>query len=366
MADTTAGEIGAGGIGAGAIGAGAGPAGANIVDLPVGGRPGGGESAAHAPAESRLAHFPVSFFAVVMGTGGLSLATHKLERLLDAGPRASLVIGGIAGAAFLVIGLLYLAKALRHPRAVIAEWHHPVRLSFFPTISISLLVLSLVALPVSRDAAEPLWIAGTVMQVVFSLAVLSAWIGHREFQPPHLNPAWFIPAVGNIIVPVAGVPLGYVEPSWFFFSFGLLFWLVLLTLVFNRLIFHTPLPERLLPTLTILIAPPAIGFLAWLGLSGHGIDAFAHILFYAGLALFLLVATQAGRMVRIKFALSWWAYSFPLAALTTAAAVFADAIGGRTITGIFFALYALLAVVLTVLVIATVRAIFAGAICRPE
>ena len=37
-----------------------------------------------------------------------------------------------------------------------------------------------------------------------------------------------------------------------------------------------PLPERLLPTVFILIAPPAVGFIAYVRLTG-GVDVFAQI-----------------------------------------------------------------------------------------
>jgi tellurite resistance protein len=329
-----------------------------MTDMPAGTVP--------VPTASRIENFPISFFAVVMGTAGLSLATHRLELLLGTRQLASLLLGGVAAALFLAIALLYLVKLVRHRDAVVAEWHHPVRLSFFPTISISLLLLAGIALPVDRSVAAGLWAVGTLLHLGLGLAILSVWIGHRPFEPPHLNPAWFIPPVGNIIVPLAGVPLGHVEIGWFFFSFGVLFWIVLITLVFNRLIFHNPLPERLLPTLMILVAPPAIGFLAYTKLQGGVVDGFGRMLFYAGLGLFLLVATQVGRMARIAFALSWWAYSFPLAALTTAAAVFAEAIGGTALTALFVGLYGLLVSVIAVLVVATLRAIASGAICRPE
>ncbi|MFL9827017.1 SLAC1 anion channel family protein [Rhodoplanes sp. SY1] len=317
-------------------------------------------------ATPRLEHFPVSFFATVMGTAGLAIATHRLELLLGTRQIASLVLGGIAAGLFVAVATFYAAKLIRHRQAVVAEWHHPVRLSFFPTISISLLLLSIIALPLDRAVAGALWTAGAALHLTFSLVILSTWIGHRPFEPPHLNPAWFIPAVGNIIVPLAGVPLGHVEISWFFFSFGVMFWIVLLTLVFNRLIFHNPLPDRLLPTLMILVAPPAVGFLAYVKLDGGVLDGFARLFFYAGLGLFLLVATKIGQMARIRFALSWWAYSFPLAALATAASVFAETIGGTPALVLFVALYAVLAVVLAILVVATVRAIAAGAICQPE
>lgn len=314
----------------------------------------------------RLAHFPVAFFASVMGTAGLALATHRLELLLGAGAAASGAIAAFAGALFVALAAVYSLKAIRRPAAVLAEWRHPVRLSFFATISISLMLLATTALPHARQAAEILWPIGATLQLAASLAILSSWIGRRKFEPPHLNPAWFIPAVGNIVAPLAGAQLGYLEASWFFFAVGVLFWLMLATLVFNRLIFHDPLPERLVPTLMILVAPPAVGFLAYMRLGGHALDPFARILFYAAVGLFLLVAAQIRRLAALSFTLSWWAYSFPLAALAVATSVYAEAVGGGAFKAGFVALYGLLAGVIALLVALTARAIARGDICRPE
>jgi tellurite resistance protein len=314
----------------------------------------------------RLQHFPISFFAVVMGLAGLSIATHRVELHLGMAAFASLAIAAAAALVFVTVAAIYATKLVRHPKAVLADWHHPVRLSFFPTVSISLLLLSLIVLTALPSVALVLWGIGTALHLYATLVIVSAWIGPRPFEPPQLNPVWFIPAVGNILVPLAGVPLGFVEIGWLFFATGLTFWIVLMTLVFNRLIFHHPLPERLLPTLMILVAPPAVAFLSYLRLTGGGLDPFARILFYAAIFLFLLVAMQARRLVRLPFALSWWAYSFPLAALTTATAVYAAAAGSTILTAVFIGFYLLLCVVIAVLAIHTAGAICRGEICRPE
>ena len=77
---------------------------------------------------------------------------------------------------------------------------------------------------------------------------------------------------------------------------------------------------RLTPTLFILLAPPSVGFIAYLQLIGS-LDAFARILYYTALFLSLLLASNALRFLRIPFFISAWAYSFPLAALTIATLV---------------------------------------------
>jgi len=318
-----------------------------------------------APAESWLEHFHVTFFAIVMGLAGLALAFHAGEVALGLPLILSDVAYYVSVAVFLVISVLYAAKALLHHAAVAAEWGHPVKLAFFPAISISLLLLATASLGRVDALAEPLWLLGAGLQAVLTIAVVTGWIGTRSFLHGHLSPAWFIPAVGNVIVPIAGVQLGYEALSWYFMSVGLVFWIVLLTLVFNRLVFHDPLPGRLQPTLVILIAPPAVGFVAWVRMMGE-VDAFATILLNAAYFFTLLVAVQLPRIVRLPFALSFWALSFPFAAVTIASFVQAGAIGSAAHRMIGAALLAVLLVVIAVLILRTLKAVMAGDICKPE
>lgn len=92
---------------------------------------------------------------------------------------------------------------------------------------------------------------------------------------------------------------------------------MLLTIIFYRVILHGSLPERLLPTLFILIAPPAVGFVSYMKLIGS-LDHFANVLYFSGLFFTLLLFVQVRGFLSLRFYLSWWAYSFPLAAITVA------------------------------------------------
>jgi len=315
---------------------------------------------------NRLEHFPITFFASVMGLAGLTLALHAAESALhlpDWTTQAALAVTVIG---FLLISLVYLLKAVKYPDAVKAEWNHPVKLAFFPAISISILLIATATRPVSMDAARMLWIAGTTLQAVLTLSVISNWIGHRPFQHLHISPAWFIPAVGNVVVPVAGVSLGFPEISWLFFAGGVLFWMILLTLVMNRLIFHDPLPGRLAPTVVILIAPPAIAFLSWVQLNGGHIDGLARFFYYVTLVFAAIVALEARAFAKLPFAMSWWALSFPVAGLTIASLRFAALSGVAGTRLIGFAALALLVVIILGLVYRTLVAILRGQICQPE
>ena len=319
--------------------------------------------------ESRLMHFPITFFATTMGLGGLTLALRAAAGPLGLGVLPYQVMLAVTAGVFALVALVYGVKALRHWPAVRAEWHHPIRLSFFPTISVSLLLLATALMTVSKPAALALWAVGTALQGVLTIAVVTNWIGTRSFQHGHLNPAWFIPAVGNVIVPVAGAQLGFMEISWLFFSAGMMFWVILLTLVFNRLVFHDPIPARLQPTLVIMIAPPAVAFIAWVRLTmaeGATVDAMGHVLLSLGYVFALLVAVQVPRILRLPFAMSFWALSFPLAALTIATFLYAEVAHSLVHQWLGAGFLAALVVLIAGLVGRTLLGIARHEICRPE
>lgn len=138
-----------------------------------------------------------------------------------------------------------------------------------------------------------------------------------------------------------------------------------MTVILYRLFFHEPLPQRLTPTLFILLAPPSVGFLAYLALT-DSLDAFARILYFTALFLALLLASNALRFFRVPFFISAWAYSFPLAALTLATLEMGVRSGLGFHTGMGVLLLVLLSAVVAILIIKTVQAALAGRICVAE
>ena len=318
--------------------------------------------AAQMSQSARLKNFPVAWFAVIMGLTGLTIAWARTEKAFDLHTSVSPWLLGVSAAVFIILALLYSAKVLRYQDAVVAELRHPVKQAFVPTISIGLILLSIASYASAPGLSFWLWSVGTLLHLVLTLYVLASWIHHTKYEIAHLNPAWFIPVVGNILVPIAGVHHASPEVSWFFFSLGLFFWPVLTAILFYRLIFHGSLPERFVPTLFIFIAPPAVGFIAYHQLT-HELDAFARILYFVGLAFTLILTTQLRQFTRLKFFLSWWAYSFPLAAITIATLIMGEDTGLEFYYRLATVLLAILTLVVAGLTVRTLMAVARREIC---
>jgi tellurite resistance protein len=313
----------------------------------------------------RLQHFPVTLFSTVLGTGGYVLATEKIFATYGLGTVVPLILLGLTSILYAVLLVLYAVKAVRWWPEVVAEINHPTKLNFFPAIAISLLILSAAFLEISFATSAVLWWVGAALQLAGTLAVLSFWIRRSHLQIQHFSPAWFIPVVGTMMVPIAGVAHAPADISWFFFAVGLGFGIMLLTIFLYRLIFHQPLPQNLIPTLFIVIAPPAVGTVAYVKLAGT-FDSFARLMYFFAVFLFLLLLVHLTVFRRLRFFVSWWAYSFPLAALTLATNLVWQRTGEQVYKLAAGALWIGLTALVTLLVVRTVVALAHNEICVPE
>jgi len=313
----------------------------------------------------RLNNFPISFFSVILGLTGFSIAFQKVEEIISLPIHLSYYFLWFAVALFIILSLIYLIKIIKLPNEVKMEFNHPIKLNFFPTFPISFLLLSIAFLEVDKDISKYLWFTGVILLFLVTIKILSIWMEKDKFQITHMSPAWFIPPVGSIVIPIAGVVHYPSELLWFFFSIGIMFWLILLIIFFNRIIFHNPLPSKLIPTLFILIAPPAIGFISYVRLIGE-IDAFAKILYYFALFLTILLFSQFKMFKKIEFFLSWWAYSFPLSAISIASFLMFHKTQIVAFKFIGLAIFAFLVGLIFYLLVKTVQSISKKQICIDE
>jgi len=264
-----------------------------------------------------LEYLPVQLFAIIMGLSGLSIVFAKAYHLINMPYWIYGTLLFVDTVLFLGIFTAYIFKWLLYPEAVKKEFYHPIKSSFMAAISISFLLVSIAYYDFAPTVSILFWYIGTPLQLAFTLIIIHYWI-RNEFKVVHSNPAWFIPIVGNVLVPVVGVEAAPIWVSLFFFALGMFFWVVLFTIMMYRIVFHHPLAKKLMPTLFILIAPPAIGFVSYFRMSNGSIDMLSMFLYFIALFTLFLLLFMVRMFDTKQFFISWWAYTFPLAAMTIA------------------------------------------------
>jgi len=307
-----------------------------------------------------IQYLPVNLFGSVMGISGLSLAWRLSYQLFHTSPVIADLIGAIAILVFVLLTIGYLVKWARYPQKVAAEFTHPVSGNFFGTITIAILLLSSVLSHYQQALSEIVWMIGMVLTLALSYIIISRLL-KGKLDPAHAVPAWLIPGVATIDIAVAGgtMPFAWAhEVNLLSLGIGGFVALIFFTLIINRLIHHDALPMGLMPSMIIMIAPFEVGFLGYTNFMQR-IDNFAAILYYFGLFLFIVLAFKVFKRT-IRFGASWWAVSFPMAALSNAALKYAIHVNGWPLKAIAAIILLLLTIVVVVLFVRTLIILFSG------
>jgi tellurite resistance protein len=282
---------------------------------------------------------------------------------------------------FLVLLLLYIAKAAFYPRKVMKEWHCPFRIHAFPAISITLMLFAYLVGTTEVDSgrsnfAEAMYYIGAVPQIILSVVVFGQWIGRSFDASEHVNAAWLVAPVGNFVGAIAVSSIVNMDADTklqfgrFFFGSAFVMWIVLFAITFDRNgISNHFMDERRRPVVAIWLAAPAAGFVAHMAVN-QTVDTVGVILFHSSVWIFLglligLVVIE--RFFRdYRFNMIGWAMGFALNAFALACVTY-DTAGSTTYT---YSLACLAVAIATwcnvVFLLSTVRLLVARQIFSPE
>ncbi|MES2069106.1 MAG: SLAC1 anion channel family protein [Pseudomonadota bacterium] len=305
-------------------------------------------------------YLPISLFGSVMSVAGLSLAWRLASKTYGADIAVSNSIGIIALLLFAVLSVSYLSKLFRYPDLVKHEFSHPVIGSFFGTVGISILLLSSVISGYSADAQLIVWAVGAAATLALSVVMISRLLNGNA-APTSVVPAWLIAGVGSLDIVVTGgaLPAQWThEVNLLAAAIGAVSALVFFVLIFSRLIHHEPLAEPMRPSKMILVAPFAVGFIAYVNLV-QKVDMFAALLFYFALFLFVIIGYRLA-LKPAPFSPAWWAIGFPMAALSNSALMYSNSVGSTGLGLIAVALLFLLTASIAALSIRTIYALVSG------
>lgn len=321
------------------------------------------------------------WFASVMGLGGLALAWRNAQGLLgDMASMFSLLIGLLALVVALALLVASVIRWQRHPQALLDDLKHPVRHGFVATLPVSLLLLATVGVAHDGSAGQlrglwqALWWAGSLLQLWVTWWVLGRWLAPAAQVPaganagglwPSVTPVLLIPVVGNVVAPLAGLPLGHELWASAQFGIGVFLWPVVLALVMARRLTHSPLPDRVLPAWFITVAPPAVIGAVLMQMQAPLVVVLA----LWGVSLFFLawLLPLARRIATQPFGVAFWGLSFPLAALASLTLQISAALPGQPgLQPLSMLLLAASSMVIVWLCFATVRGLRDGSLLAPE
>ncbi|GAA5199820.1 hypothetical protein GCM10023322_76290 [Rugosimonospora acidiphila] len=262
---------------------------------------------------------PLNFFGMPFGIAGLAGVWLTASEQGDVTHWVGEVMLAVAAAVWAVTIGFYLAHAATHRGRLAADLVDPVA---GPFASLALITPMLLA---SEGVAPHAGGAGTALVDVFlALTVIhGAWFTgqliYRDLDFDRLHPGYFLPTVAGGLVAAATAGQVHQERlGMAMLGYGLICWIILGSLILGRLIFRPALPAALLPTIAIEVAPAAVASLAYFSLRGGRIDTFAAVLAGYGVLMALAQLRLLPAFLRLRFAPSFWAFTFGWAAVANA------------------------------------------------
>ncbi|WP_434588130.1 TDT family transporter [Streptomyces sp. A5-4] len=351
------------------------------------------------PRRPALRHLGPNWYATVMGTAIVANAGAALP--VDApGLRAAYTT--VWALSVLMLTGLLAARAghwAQHRDQARTHLLDPAVAPFYGCLAMALLAVGGGTAAVGGDvvgagaalaAAAALWCAGTAVGLVTAVAIPYLMVVRHRVDPAAASPVWLLPVVSPMVSAALGPQLipHLPEGQWreamllgcyAMFGLSLLATLLMLPLIFARLVHHGPLPLVLTPTLFLVlgplgqsttavnaladVAPGAIGapyahaFGAFAVLYGVPVMGFA--LLWLALAVALVVRAVRNGMT---FAMTWWAFTFPVGTCVTGATGLARHTGLDAFSWLAVALYAVLVTAWAVAAVRTLRGLLGGAL----
>ncbi len=278
--------------------------------------PAAGLAAANATAVA--VRVPAAFFSMVMGLGGLAAAWRMASRAYAVSPWLADALLALSAVLWVALFAAQVVKAVTARERLVAELRHPVQGSQAALAPASLLLVAAATAAHYRDLAEVLFWIGAAAQLAYGVWIVGRWLT-AAVDPKLVTPAMYLPPVaGNLLAAIAAGAVGRTEAGWLFFGAGLVSWLVLAGVLLVRYLSEGELAPASRPLVAIELAPPAVALLAWQALEGGAPDATSSALLGFALFVALVLLRLAGRFREVPFAPSYWAFTFPLAALAGA------------------------------------------------
>ncbi len=258
---------------------------------------------------------PPNTFSISFGLSGLAATWRAMDASVPAVRPVVALITAIATVVWLVSLAGYIAKCLR-PGALKADVDHPVQGPFISVIFIAAMMIAMLWFWLGVSPARYVVLVAAICAAVFGGWITGHWIA-GQFSVDLMNPGYFLPTVaGGLVASTALQVVGYHDMALMAFGVGVITWVVLGSVLLQRLFVGPALPTNLVPLLAIELAPPAVAGNAWVALNPVTDPVQWGLLAYT-LLMIIVQLRLIPQYRKVPFGPTFWAFSFSYAAAAT-------------------------------------------------
>ncbi|WP_166806082.1 C4-dicarboxylate transporter [Cryobacterium sp. TMT2-10] len=271
---------------------------------------------------------PLSSLGIPFGLSGLAGTWTMAGDTLGTPALIGDVLWFVALAAWTGVIGNYLLRSRNRRGGIRADLDHPVQGAFATLAPVSGMLIGTHFAASTPLAGHILVVACMGLAVVLGarfVAGLAA--GNRNIDAVHAG--YLLPTVAAfLILGQSATGACWTGLSVAGIGVGVLFWLLLGTIVLARMVFRPALPAALVPTFAIFSAPPAVAGNAWFAFTGGRLDTIQYLLLGTFVLLIAVQAALIGTYWRLPFTLGFWAFTFTVASSGTYALHWLKLAGG--------------------------------------
>jgi tellurite resistance protein len=255
---------------------------------------------------------PPNFLAIPFGLAGLGVVWRTMA---DGYGAPNAVANVLLVMATVTLIEVVVAQLARGPRQIAADLRDSALSPFVALAFIVPIVIAGGVVSVAPSLAKSVFIGALIPAALMGGWLTGQWIaGDLDINKAH--PGYFLPTVAGGFLSAQVAPhVGLHSLGMLCFGVGVGCWLLLGSVILNRLLFTSLPPAALMPTLAIEVAPPAVAGNAYFALHGLRADTASYAL--AGYAV-LMVLVQVRLLplyLRLRFTPGFWAFTFSWSAV---------------------------------------------------
>lgn len=305
-----------------------------------------------------IKEFTPNWFAVVMGNGGVALVLQHFASTIPFLWYIATIIWSIDILLFILFSMFFIMRFCYYPHHFMWLLKNSSQPLFLGCIPMALITIAngfiafgvpIIGQPLAINLGLICWWLAVALSFISAWLIPFAMFVLQKHSLETMTPLWLLPVVAcEVSAASGGLFISYMPVDlqstalmlcFILWSISVLLAFCIITIFFKRLVINSLPAQNLAPSIWLVLGPIGTGVLGLMTL-GHaaqqmavdvaphlramvdvlpGIDLFAAIILW-GFGFWWLITALISTIYQaikgINFAMSWWAFTFPLAVFT--------------------------------------------------
>jgi tellurite resistance protein len=254
-------------------------------------------------------------FGIPFALCGIASVWSQAELIIPGSSGVSIGLWAIALIVFIALLVAHSSAGNRTRQKLISQLRHPEQAPMASLVPMIVMLLGHSLSHYLQGVGESIYFFGLAVATLFALWLAGFWI-RGGFNRSQIHGGYLLPfASSAMVAALLAAKFNHVLLSLGVAGFGFVSWVWFGSLLIKKIFFHEGLSDALVPTKSILVAPPALAATTYLVIFKNAESLFFIALIILLALCFALQIVFLRRYISVSFATSHWSFTFPTVAV---------------------------------------------------